>query len=388
MAEKQGPKRRHHYVPQFYLKHFTMPPEYKYLASLKKSDGISFSGASPKKVALEINFHTIDGDPKFEDELQVLESEWSAIHNILLKEKNADVLSKIERKKYAEFIGFQLSRTVQFRNWLTNAVKLAFSPFIADEPGEEQRKTIRSTTGIVAHALNAINVEKLVDVNLWNEAAQKQNKSKAELIEMVEDVIRGHRNALEEASKTGMLPSNFRSDKKKIDERLAVVTKKKHVEGMAEFAEGKAKRIEKMRWVVIENLTSVPLITSDNPVCVTVPQVFQKPKRESEENHMRWVLDVMGLAEWNLPNGKPNPQIIVSFPLSPSLLLVAAQEKSGEVTTSEFKDEAAVISFDNMVVFQAREFLFSSSNNFSHVEAVNPSNELTQIVDKVLKRII
>ena len=370
MAKKQGPPRRHHYVPQFYLKHFTMPPEHKYVASLKKSDGLSFSGASTKNVGLEIDFYTINGDPKFEDELKVLESEWSALHNLLVTEKNADALSETERKKYAEFIGFQLSRTVQFRNWLTNAVKLAFSPFIADEPGEEQRKAIRSTTGIMVHALNAINVEKLVDESMWNEVVQKQNKSKAEIIEMVEDIIKGHRNELEEASKTGVLPSDFRSDKKRIDERLAVVTKKKHVEGMAEFAEDKANRIEKMRWVVIENSTSVPLITSDNPVCITIPQVFQKSKEKSDKKRLRWVLDVMGLAEWDLPDGKPNSQIMVNFPLSPKLLLVAAQKKSDEGVTKYLQAENQGFSASVQRLWTARFSLhYSSFSSWLYLQA-------------------
>ena len=116
MKKKPNPKKLHHYVPKFYLNNFGTDNDnnQKKIYIKRISNGDVFSNIT-KNTAAENDFYTVNDDPYFEDVLMKYEEQWAPIHKKFIDQKSINNLSDFERKKYSQFLGFLVVRTVSYR---------------------------------------------------------------------------------------------------------------------------------------------------------------------------------------------------------------------------------------------------------------------------------
>jgi hypothetical protein len=386
MAGKQNSKKRHHYVPRFYLDGFTIPPEHRYIATLKKSDGILFSATS-SKIALENDFYTINDDASLEDELAKLESKWKLVHNKLIIEKNPNSLSSQERLIYAEFLAYQLTRTGQYRERLNDGFRASFANLISSKPSEANKTIIKNTTSILSTVPYNIRVEDIVDDNTLQNSADRFGMSKEELTQCFRNMLQDRMQKLNYSRQTGVLPPGHNLSLESADATLTETVKKKHILELDGLAREYARQISNMNWIIIENKTSIPFCTSDNPVCLFDFTVLSSLRTETDKEDLQWVTKILGLVDLTTENGSLNPDLVVYFPLTPDLSLMGSvRVSSNQSTKFVFDKKESVKSYNNLFIFQAKEFLFSNQVDFSHIETLKSSNYITATVKRVIER--
>lgn len=222
--KKQGDKTRHHYVPIFYLKHFRETKENKYLFSQIISSAKIFGPATPDEIAVENHFYTIKGDASYEDELSDLESRWSTIHKKLVYNKSPDILTKTERRKYAEFLAFQITRTRKFRDSLTSILKVKFADYISENLTVDSRSEVKRYTAKILDKMNSVDIEESVDEQINNGDLSTVGTSRDEIVSNMKKGAAILKSTLSNWGQDGVLPRGFRPNDK------AVVTDNKNLD--------------------------------------------------------------------------------------------------------------------------------------------------------------
>jgi len=355
---------RHHYVPRFYLNGFALEPNSRTVAVFDKQDGRAFL-ANTSKIAVERHFHTIADDASFERQIAVWETDWSQVHDKLLALKNANLLTEVERKTYAEFLGYQLVRTARFRAKVSEALCLPIFTTFSDNPSSEQKV---ANSGIAKAVLENLAQNSLT--HLVN----------SELLQQIQ-----------EASQTGVLGNMLRPTSENLESKLAEGAKQKHLEEIDALAKEKTDILMQARWVVTENATSAPFMTSDHPVQVFDRSVFLG--NTSAHTHTKnmsdidYIFRVLGNVEWIDSKGALKPELFIYMPLSPKLALFMS-DKTNSHGTATFDDANLITIFNNFLVFQAEKYLFSCEKNFIGIYMHNLSSQIDSIIPMVLNAMI
>lgn len=128
MAKPPNPPKKHHYVPQGYLRNFTNAEGWFY--GYNKLTGKSFSPAAPKTVAYELDFHTDSRRANPQELEHRLDREFESpllsvikgvIGRVRLIRGNVlpltfPLVNADEQRKLAKFASLQLVRTPAMRN--------------------------------------------------------------------------------------------------------------------------------------------------------------------------------------------------------------------------------------------------------------------------------
>ena len=126
MSKKNKPSRKHHFVPQAQLRHFSTDDKHKYLYSLDKQTDASFQ-ISIKNAGSQNDYNSVFIDGKkhnFEHLFQDVDDRSAELVARILKEKSLGWMAKSDRTALADFIAAQLVRTKFSR---TEPKKLAHS---------------------------------------------------------------------------------------------------------------------------------------------------------------------------------------------------------------------------------------------------------------------
>lgn len=118
-------KRRHHYIPQFYLKNFIDPKDSPYICIYDK-EGNDIIKATAKDIAVEKHYFTfITPDGKkdsetLENAMAQLEGVASAVIEKIIQEK---LLDEKDKAHFSSFISCMLTRVPNFRNNIQGATE-------------------------------------------------------------------------------------------------------------------------------------------------------------------------------------------------------------------------------------------------------------------------
>lgn len=133
-------RKKHHYIPQFYLKRFSVMEEGKCIGLYNISDGRFVANASVKNSACEDYLYGVDD--VVEAELGKLESTIGAFFNYWTTEKmlippqpDSNALKLLKR-----FILYQFFRTPKAGKWIEDSTKEAFEVYLLVIPDEERKK--------------------------------------------------------------------------------------------------------------------------------------------------------------------------------------------------------------------------------------------------------
>ncbi len=311
------------------------------------------------------------------------------VHNKLVTERNLNILSSQEKLAYAEFLSYQLIRTAQYREQLNDGARAYFSNITSPNPSEANKAIVKNVTSMLSTVLSSIRIEDIGDDSTLQKAADRFGMSKEKLTQRFRSMLQDRVQKLNYSSQTGILPSDHNLSLESADATLTETIKKKHILELDGLAQEYAKQINSMNWVIIENKTSVPFCTSDNPVCLFDFGIFSKPKTKTDKKDLQWVSKILGLVDLTDENGSPNPDLIVYFPLTPNLLVMCGKRTSNNQKTGfEFDKEESVKAYNNLFIFQAKEFLFSNQVDFSHIETLDSSNYITATVKRVIQKLL
>lgn len=110
------PAKKHHFVPQFYLRNFGNS-----LHGFDKTTRKIFE-TSPQNIAFEKDFHgpAIDGEHKLETALSQLEGRCQSVISNLIKTENMETLTKNMKLDIAGFVALQYIRTKETRERISD----------------------------------------------------------------------------------------------------------------------------------------------------------------------------------------------------------------------------------------------------------------------------
>ena len=378
MRKIPNPKKLHHFVPKFYLNHFGTDTDndQKKLYIKKISGGNVFSNVT-KKTGAENDFHTLDDDPYFEDVLMRYEEQWATIHNKIIDQKSINNLTDFERKKYSQFIGFLVVRTASYRDWALLFAKLAISDAMSSRPSQNNKvKNIN-----IFSDLSAVLPEVILRIKEHVDSNPKYSSLNIDFSEL-------HNNLQKEIApilKTGILSGRYKVDIQNDYGTIIYELKKAHILKMEEIGNAVANTIHGMRWILNENQTDELLITSDNPVGALPLNEIMNNKCMTIEDVLKWVLNIKGKVDWYLSDGKPNPDMTILFPLTPTLILLGGYG-SGLCSHENklcIKDSGIIDTYNTIIVLQAKEFLYSKSKEFKKSNYIDISNQINRIIKNI-----
>ncbi len=123
MGHRNYPKAQH-YVPQFYLRHFGIPPKHNriYAHDLLRN-GETYQVAIPD-AAQSNQFYSRTGDSKLEHELAELEGAAAAVWKIVSDRQSLSELTEDQKRTMAKFIVTLMVRTPSTRTSITEMAQL------------------------------------------------------------------------------------------------------------------------------------------------------------------------------------------------------------------------------------------------------------------------
>jgi hypothetical protein len=139
-------KVQQHFVPQFYLRHFSVPEKYGSVFGLKR-DGTVFGPARVRDVAREKFFHDLpsDTDQSIENSLSILEGRFATAHSRLAHISDLSMLDTEERRTLASFIALQQRRTKRSRHEIELIMDFLVGRQLgSSSPSEETRGQIKT----------------------------------------------------------------------------------------------------------------------------------------------------------------------------------------------------------------------------------------------------
>jgi hypothetical protein len=382
MKKEPNPKKLHHYVPKFYLNHFGTKNDHneKKIYIQQISTGQVFSNIT-KKTAAENDYHTVDGDPYFEDVLMRYENEWAPIHNNIIENKSLNDLTDIERKKYSQFMGFLVVRTASYRAWAIRFAKIVLSA-MGDMPSQQKKeKNIELFSSI-----SAILPEVILRIKSNIDNNPKFSSFSIDYLDILNNLLK----EMAPIRETGIVSGRYRVDLNEDYDQIVNEIKKMHVFKMEEIGEIVAKTIYGMVWVLNENITDELFITSDNPVCALPLIEILHNQCENIEEALKWVCNVKGKSDWYLSDGKPNTAMTIIFPLTPKLILLGGYGPdpcAGE-SNKRVADAGLIDVYNSIIVLQANEYLYSKSEEFNNYKHVEFSKHISGIINDITNSVM
>lgn len=377
-----GKKRRHHYVPVFYLKGFC-ETETGNLFGKNLSNEQVFGPVSPKNVALKNDFYTVNDDAGFEDELSKLEYKWSIIHYKLIESKDASTLTDIERTEYARFIAAQRFRNRQFRSFIDSNTQIQFSDFYNEEPNDSNKSIIKGVISNQADNLRRLDSNVIAQTMLEEGKLDDFDGTLDQAAKKIQKDIDNLLNELEVSSVRGVLPEYMREYDLNENIALSEAAKEKHVLDLPSLIEEYAEIISSMHWRIIENKSEIPYVTTDNPVCICLLQP------QSELDDVKKLLNQRGFVNWKLDDGSFNRQIFIIMALNSELIFLGVHVGVDAISSIEVQSSNdKIIATNNLLATKADEFVFNKSGDFTEVIGGKSSIRLREIYNNVVGRIV
>jgi hypothetical protein len=117
------PARRHHYVPQFYLRGFCKEPDHPRLFVVDTEKRTSFC-TTPSNVAVELDFHTINnpGQPPDVIETKLAELEGAISAGLARIRASCSLQNDEDRALLFTFIALLLIKTPGMRHRISDAI--------------------------------------------------------------------------------------------------------------------------------------------------------------------------------------------------------------------------------------------------------------------------
>lgn len=136
-------------------------------------------------------------------------------------------------------------------------------------------------------------------------------------------------------------------------------------------------------WILFENSTAIPFLTSDHPVQV---MDMSKPGRNSLNDSVAYIMKSQGYLPILASDNKLKPSTLVVVPLSPTLALGFSRTSSPDSPIYYRIDQVELVnSLNASQVLQAHEFVYSNQQSFEHVEEVIQMLQTTSVLKKALQ---
>lgn len=385
MKKAPNKKKLHHFVPKFYLNHFGTNTESneKKIYIKKLSNGKVFSNIT-KQTATENNFHTIDNDPYFEDVLMRYETEWASIHNKIINQKSLSNLTDLERKKYAQFIGFLVVRTASYREWALKFARLVISARMSDNPSQINK----NENIILYNSISNILSNLILTAKEQIDNTSKQVSINIDYKGILDNIQNNLQNELAPIIETGIVSGSYKIDLERNLDQVLCNIKKVHILKMEEIGNIVTNNVQSMNWILNENNTGKLFITSNNPVGVFPLKDLIHNKRKSNEDIIKYIFNLKGKVDWYLPNDKPNTDISIILPLNPNLILLGGHSSSPLECNSviNISNPGTIDIYNLMTTIQAQEYIYSKSEIFENHNHISVVNEITKSINDIISK--
>jgi len=193
--------------------------------------------------------------------------------------------------------------------------------------------------------------------------------------------------------RSGELPDEIRARIQNAADDPEIV-KRHHIRTLHSLSTSIAETVDSMRWVLAINETSSPFCTSDDPVVMLSIAAFQR--LTSVRGYLPAVVaaasEILGHVPWSSADGTLNKDLVVLFPLSPTVLLMLTANQTATAAGDILKitDEVVVLAFNGLQAIQAREFVFADHGDLlplaGFASAGRAGRELIDRVRKVTRR--
>ena len=120
-----GQKKRHHFLPKFYLKGFIDPHNPPFIWLYEKGEPL-IQKRSPINIAVRKHYHsfvTTAGERDSETVENIFADMEDKAAPVIRKIKNEETLNEQDRKQFARFLAFMMTRVPKFRNDVEILVK-------------------------------------------------------------------------------------------------------------------------------------------------------------------------------------------------------------------------------------------------------------------------
>jgi len=157
--------------------------------------------------------------------------------------------------------------------------------------------------------------------------------------------------------------------------------KQLHINAFSVTAERATRSLLSMSWYLLRNESDESLITSDNPVIS-----IDGARPSTEHSEMDALATALGYTDWHDSSGNLKPSLRVLMPLSPKLMLVIAPKNNLPIQPVNGK---RVADYNAIVATQARDFLFSNTNDFtSAMSGLERKKTLTATLEEIIRIVL
>lgn len=371
MTAPRQQKSRQHFVPQFYLRRFAVPgkkrPDEKFfLFGLRTADCAVIREMPVETVAYGKFFHDLPGDVEqsVENGLMELERRISAIHGRIVDSRTLACLSPEDRRQFAAFIALQQRRTQRSRDEVELLLDFVIGrQYGADALPDEAREFVRRQ-GSELHRVEEA-ARDAVERSLARHADADPERVR-QVRQIAADVIGKAFDEIGTSLRAGEIPEEMRARLRSAADDPALV-KRHHIRSLGPVSSSIAEIAAAMTWVLAVNETNVPFCTSDDPVVMLSIAAFQRLAGLTNDLPalVGTASEIRGHVAWASADGTPNRNLVVLFPLSPSILLMLGGNQSARMSGEVMKitDERVVFGFNALQAIQAREFVFANHDN-------------------------
>lgn len=312
-------------------------------------------------------FHDLPGDVEqsVENGLMELERQISAIHGRIVDSRTLRCLSPEDRRQFAAFIALQQRRTQRSRDEVELLLDFVIGRrYGADAPPDEVREFVRRQ-GSELHRLEE-GAHAAVERALARHADADPGRVR-QVRQIAADVFGKAFDEIGTSFQAGEIPEQMRARLRSAADDPDVV-KRHHIQAaLGPVSASIAEIATAMTWILAVNETDLPFCTSDDPVVMLSIDAFQRlgGPRSDLPALVSTASEIRGHIPWGSADGTPSRNLVVLFPLSPSILLMLGVDRSGRNSDGvlNITDERVVFGFNAVQAVQAREFVFANHDN-------------------------
>lgn len=373
--------KKQHYVPQFYLKSFSTLERKDAVYVLKKSSVKVFGPVMVKEVAHENAFYDHEANSyDVEDALAKFETKAADVHRLILETQALPPPNSNARDIYARFLALQMRRTRKAR-WETELRgEIVAAKYGAETPSDATRASILEVGLPVLDGNERLAVGVIEDVLQTTDVSHLGSKEDVRQIalKIVHDTIRQFRNSVERGELTPELKDHLRAfpgDEHEV--------KRHHLSTLDRATKLFKQILLQMDWMLLQNSSDVPLVTSDSPVLLFDRNKFMLPESTVDEliGVFSLIGNFMGDVNWLTDTGALSPHIQLVFPVSPALLLSLSPPGSPNFSSPNLNDADHARGFNKLHLYQAYDFVFASSDQLGElIPDVELANTMSRII--------